>query len=404
MYSITSLGEIANVTTGYPFKGNLYSDEGVRVVRGENITVGSLRWDSIKCWNSKFEQTEKYSLKEDDVVIGMDGSRVGKNRAQIKARDLPLLLAQRVACVRSTELSDQNYLFYLIRSEKFEQYVNKIQTGSSIPHISLRQIEEFPVAFPPLSTQQKIASVLSVLDSKIELNNRINAELEAMAKTLYDYWFVQFDFPISAEQAASMGKPQLNGKPYKTSGGKMVWNEELKREIPEGWEVKLFGDVVAIKNGRDHKHLNKGNYPVYGSGGIMRKCDTFLYDSESILIPRKGSLGNLFYINEPFWCVDTIFYTQMKIPQSCKYLFYTTQNFNIAKMNTGTAVPSMTTEILNNLTLIFPPSNILKSFDDILTPIFKKKSKTKIENQELTELRDWLLPMLMNGQVKVSER
>jgi type I restriction enzyme S subunit len=243
---------------------------------------------------------------------------------------------------------------------------------------------------PIQDNANKIVQILSDLDSKIELNNRINAELEAMAKTLYDYWFVQFDFP------------DKNGKPYKTSGGKMVWNEELKREIPEGWEVKKFGDVVAIKNGRDHKHLNRGNYPVYGSGGVMRQCDTFLYDSESILIPRKGSLGNLFYINEPFWCVDTIFYTQMKFPQSCKYLFYITQNFNIAKMNTGTAVPSMTTEILNNLILIFPPSNILKSFDDILIPIFERKSKTKIENQKLTDLRDWLLPMLMNGQVKVN--
>jgi type I restriction enzyme S subunit len=210
---------------------------------------------------------------------------------------------------------------------------------------------------------------------------------------------VQFDFPFDFAQ----GKPEKNGKPYKSSGGKMVWNEELKREIPEGWEVKLFGDVVAIKNGRDHKLLNNGTYPVYGSGGVMRQCDTFLYDSESILIPRKGSLGNLFYINEPFWCVDTIFYTQMKFPQSCKYLFYTTQNFNIAKMNTGTAVPSMTTEILNNLTLVFPSSDILKSFDDLLIPIFKKKKIINIENQKLTELRDWLLPMLMNGQVKVMD-
>ena len=94
--------------------------------------------------------------------------------------------------------------------------------------------------FPDLNEQQKIASVLSALDSKIELNNRINAELEAMAKTLYDYWFVQFDFPISEEQAIAMGKPELKGKPYKSSGGKMVYNKELKREIPEGWQMRIY--------------------------------------------------------------------------------------------------------------------------------------------------------------------
>lgn len=157
--------------------------------------------------------------------------------------------------------------------------------------------------------------------------------------------------------------------------------------------------MVTIKNGKDHKHLNIGSYPVYGSGGVMRHVDEFLYDSESILIPRKGSLGNLFYVYQPFWSVDTIFYTQMKFAQSCKYLFYTTQNFNISAMNTGTSVPSMTAGILNNLSLAFPSSDILKLFDEVLQPIFKKRDNLLKENQQLASLRDWLMPMLMNGQV-----
>jgi type I restriction enzyme S subunit len=279
------------------------------------------------------------------------------------------------------------YIFYLLKTLS----LNERGSGSGVPTMNRNHLHPLVVsAHLDFYYQQKIASVLSSLDSKIELNNRINAELEAMAKTLYDYWFVQFDFP------------DKNGKPYKTSGGAMVWNEELKRGIPEEWEVKKMGEVLAIKNGRDHKHLEFGTIPVYGSGGIMRYASSSMYDSESILIPRKGTLGNLFYINKPFWCVDTIFYTQMKFPHSCKYLFYTIRAFNISSMNTGTAVPSMTTEILNNLLLVFPPMGMLEAFDAIVSPIFQKEDHIKLENQELTELRDWLLPMLMNGQVKVS--
>jgi len=336
--------------------------------------------------NEGLKNSNTKLLEKGDIIISARGT-VGA-LAQIGK---PMCFNQSCFGLRGKKgIVDTDFLYYALKN--YVHNIKKRSQGSVFDTINLNSFDLMEIEIPKeLKDQQKIASVLSALDSKIELNNRINAELEAMAKTLYDYWFVQFDFPDE------------NGKPYKTSGGKMVWNEELKREIPEGWEVKKFGDVVAIKNGRDHKHLNNGSYPIYGSGGIMRHSDSFLYDSESILIPRKGSLGNLFYINEPFWCVDTIFYTQMKFPQSCKYLFYTTQNFNIAKMNTGTAVPSMTTEILNNLTLVFPPTNTLKSFDDFLIPIFKKKNKINIENQKLAELRDWLLPMLMNGQVKFTE-
>jgi len=372
------LSEIADVVAGQSPESIYYSNiEGVPFLQG-NRTFGTL-YPSIDTYTSKVTKL----AKKDEVLMSVRAPVGDLNFAPCD-----LCIGRGLASIKAKD-GNNKFIYYALKYN----INNLLRQGSGTTFDSVNKdvINDFELILPKdKADRDKVTNILSALDSKIELNNRINAELEAMAKTLYDYWFVQFDFPDE------------KGKPYKTSGGKMVWNEELKREIPEGWEVKKFGDVVAIKNGRDHKHLNNGSYPIYGSGGIMRHSDSFLYDSESILIPRKGSLGNLFYINEPFWCVDTIFYTQMKFPQSCKYLFYTTQNFNIAKMNTGTAVPSMTTEILNNLTLVFPPTNTLKSFDDFLIPIFKKKNKINIENQKLAELRDWLLPMLMNGQVKVN--
>ena len=144
---LVKLNSIAEVITGFPFKSNLYKTKGIRTVRGVNITEGQLRWDSTKCWDEPFDKKDYYSLKTDDIVIGMDGSKVGKNRARIFKSDLPLLLAQRVACVRANNLSDQVFLFYCINNPRFEDYVYRIQTGSSVPHISKKQIEDFDVPY-----------------------------------------------------------------------------------------------------------------------------------------------------------------------------------------------------------------------------------------------------------------
>ena len=155
------LGEISFLSTGFPFKGDKYSKIGTRVVRGDNITIGQLRWDTDKDkrWNECFEREADFSLRANDIVIGMDGSRVGMNRAQIKESDLPLLLAQRVACVRNNEKSVQKFIYYHIFSKRFVDYVKSIHTGTSIPHISLKQIGDFPISLPSLLTQQKIANI-----------------------------------------------------------------------------------------------------------------------------------------------------------------------------------------------------------------------------------------------------
>lgn len=189
------LCEVANLSTGFPFNGHKYAKEGQRVVRGDNVTIGELRWDTDKDkrWNEPFARAEEFSLQEGDIVIGMDGSRVGRNRAQIKADDLPLLLAQRVACVRHNEKSLQKFLYYQIFSKNFENYIKSVHTGTSIPHVSLKQIGDFSFQVPDLSTQRRIAGILGSLDDKIELNRRINANLEAQAQALFRSWFVDID-------------------------------------------------------------------------------------------------------------------------------------------------------------------------------------------------------------------
>ena len=238
--------------------------------------------------------------------------------------------------------------------------------------------------------QAQIVAILDSIHRKLTINRAINQNLDALAKQLYDYWFVQFDFPDE------------QGKPYKSSGGKMVWNEKLKREIPEGWANCCMEAFLTIKNGRDHKHLKSGNYPVYGSGGEMRRVNEYLYNGESVLMPRKGSLNNIMYVNKSFWTVDTMFYSEMKIPHCAKYVFFTIKDIDFSRWDSGTGVPSMTASTLYTIPMVKPKDAILQRFDNVLAPLFQKLEQVQLENESLTKQRDELLPLLMNGQVSLN--
>lgn len=404
---LVKLKKVVDVITGFPFASELYTNSGVRVVRGENITEGRLRWDTIKCWDLPFDKKEFYSLKEDDVVIGMDGSKVGKNKARIKKEDLPLILAQRVACLRAKKSLDQVYLFYCINNVRFEDFVFRIQTGSSIPHISKSQIEDFSIPFPDLPTQKSIAKVLSDLDAKIELNNKINRELEAMAKMLYDYWFVQFDFPNE------------QGKPYKSSGGKMVYNAELKREIPEGWEVKKLSQIANITMGQSpsgSSYNDDGIGEIFFQGSTdfgwryptIRQYTTEpsrMAKSGDILLSVRAPVGTL-NIADNDCCIGRGLAALNSKSGYDSYLYYVMEYFKQIfdhRNNSGTTFGSITRDDLHSLKLIYPKDNLLKKYNQTVLKYNKMILNNHKQNQHLTALRDWLLPMLMNGQVTVKQ-
>ena len=294
--------------------------------------------------------------------------------------------------VVNENIVDFQYCYYLLISDSITNYLCGQNTNTSGSHnrIDPNNFLNIEITLPKISIQKQIGRTLSALDHKIEINKRINDNLEAMAKQLYDYWFVQFDFPNE------------DGKPYKSSGGAMVWNENLKREIPQGWDFCFLENLLTIKNGRDHKHLADGIYPVYGSGGEMRKVSEYLYDGESVLMPRKGSLNNIMYVNEAFWTVDTMFYSEMKLSNCAKYIYYTIKDIDFTRWDSGTGVPSMTSSTLYSIKLVKPQSEILKKFDKMISPLFEHMKQISVQNAELTKQSDELLPLLMNGQATVN--
>lgn len=319
------------------------------------------------------------------------------------------------------------YLYYYLK----QLDLSFLNSGTGVPSMTFGVYYGIKVQLPLLSTQQKIAKVLSDLDAKIVLNNKINAELEAMAKTLYDYWFVQFDFP------------DANGKPYKSSGGKMVWNAELKRDIPEGWKVDTLSSWIKNdKSGDWGKGQEEGNYnqkvhcvrgaDINGLNGkgelktperyILEKNLFKTLEPYDLIVEISGgspvqSTGRLAYITEetlhrfdaPIICSNFCKAVTLK----SKYYFY---NFvfqwnSIYDAGVLFGYEGKTSGIKNLLFESFvsshyttiPPIELAEKFYDFMKPIQIKKEKNLKENQELASLRDWLLPMLMNGQVSVGD-
>ncbi len=314
--------------------------------------------------------------------------------------------------LKANKENDNKYLYYNFNRIKFEPYV----TGSSQPKLNKENLLNIVTSVHLLKEQQKIASVLSALDDKIELNNRINAELEAMAKTLYDYWFVQFDFPNSPPLEGWQNSKNFDGVVgYKSSGGKMVYNETLKREIPEGWEVKTVGELVNIFDSKriplskSEREKKKGIFPYYGATEIMDYINDFIFDGEYILLAEDGSVMNsegfpiLQYIYGKTWVNNHAHVLQSKQIEYTEYLYKLLEMIPVILIKSGSIQMKINQDNLLNYKLLVAPETLILKYSKFAKSIRQKLIQNQKQNQELSALRDWLLPMLMNGQVKVGE-
>lgn len=359
-------------------------------------------------------------LDRGDIIISARGT-VGA-LAQIGT---PMSFNQSCFGIRGKEGKvDTDFLYYSLKN--YVKNIQKRSQGSVFATINLKSFDLMEIEIPKeISTQQKIANVLSVLDSKIELNNRINAELESMAKTIYDYWFVQFDFPISAEQAKAMGKPELEGKPYKSSGGKMVWNEELKREVPEGWEVKKIKEISQTGSGGTPLSSNKeyyenGDIPWINSGELnsnfiiesskfitqagLQNSSAKIFPRGTIIMAMYGATAGQVSLMDIEACTNqavcAIIPKNSKLTPYLKFALHDIYKY-LVNLSSGSARDNLSQDKIRDLGFAIPEKSLLEKFHVIADVNFIKIINCLRENRELSELRDWLLPMLMNGQVKV---
>jgi len=318
--------------------------------------------------------------------------------------------------VKDFKGNNPKFIFYFLKKLGLE----RLDSGSSNPTLNRNFVHQIKAELPEKKTQIKISTVLSEIDKKIELNNRINAELEAMAKTLYDYWFVQFDFPAA------------KGKPYKTSGGKMVYNPTLKREIPEGWTVVQLEEIIEHSgtglNPRNNFKLGTGdNYYVTiknvtdGKIALDDKCDKI--DDEALtIIDRRSQLrpgdvlftsiqpvGVTYLIQEKptNWNINESVFTlrpnSSKVTPAYLYMLLSSKEMKAFTRNcsSGSVHKGIRHGVLKSFQLAHGEKEIVDRFSRIVEPMFMQIHSLEKESAELAKLRDWLLPMLMNGQVTV---
>jgi type I restriction enzyme S subunit len=282
-----------------------------------------------------------------------------------------------------------HYVFTYIKKS-----IQNSASGSIQDNINIDYLTKLKFKIPEKKYQDKIVDILFFLDSKIELNNKINKELESMAKTLYDYWFVQFDFPNE------------NGKPYKSSGGKMLYSKELKREIPDGWEVKNLEEICEIYQPQtisEKEMIKDGKYYVFGANGIVGMYDKYNHEESEVTITCRGnSCGTLNRTLPYSWITGNAMVVKFKDDKiHNEYLMHFLSWTKMDNVITGSAQPQITRTNLAPLKILIPETNILDSFSQKMEFNINLQLKNIEQNQELANLRDWLLPMLMNGQVRV---
>lgn len=429
----TVLSEVAEVRLSNVDKKTEEGEIDVRLCNYmdvyKNAFINSFKAESFMLATCNQNELNNFKLKEGQVAITKDSEKrddIGISTYIAESFD-DVVLGYHTALITPKEkLLNGKYLNYLFNTKYAKVYFENNAGGSGQRcTLPIDIIKSIPLNLPPIELQVQIASIFYNIDAKIELNTRINAELEAMAKTIYDYWFVQFDFPISAEQAKAMGKPELEGKPYKSSGGNMVWNAALKREVPEGWEIKKIKEISQTGSGgtplsRKKEYYESGNIPWINSGEVnssfiiesskfitqegLQNSSAKIFPKGTILMAMYGATAGQVSLMEIEACTNQaicaiIPYNSKMIP-FLKFALHDIYK-HLVNLSSGSARDNLSQDKIRDLEFAIPEKSLIENFHEIANFNFSKIIICLRENRELSTLRDWLLPMLMNGQVKV---
>jgi type I restriction enzyme, S subunit len=422
-WSETTLGAEVDLLTGFPFKSERYTDcdDSIRLVRGDNIVQGGIRWDGVKKWPlSESAQHELYHLREGDVVLAMDRPWIeaGLKYAAISKYDLPCLLVQRTARLRGGPKLDIGFLRYLIGSREFTQHIHAITTGTAVPHISGKQIGDFTFARPPLRDQKAIAKILRAFDDVIELNRRMNATLEAIARALFQNWFVDFE-PVRAKIDGR--KPA--GLDAATAALFPAHLEESPLgHTPQGWEVRSLDKIADYLNG-----LALQKYPPHDGPTLpvikiaqLRKNDSegadrcnmelapeYIIGDGDVLFSWSGSLEVELWGGGPGALNQHLFkVTSAEFPKWFYYLWtlYHLDDFRLIADGKATTMGHIQRGHLTAAKVLIPPPELVKAMTRITAPLLDRIIANRIQSRTLATLRNTLLPKLLSGELSVASR
>jgi len=417
-----TFGECVELATGFPFKSAEYVEApaAVRLLRGDNIGQGQVRWDGVKRWLRKDDDSlESYELRENDLVLAMDRPWIaaGLKFARVRKADVPALLVQRVARLRPMAGVDADYLHAVVASPQFTQHIQTVTTGTAVPHISGKQIQEYEFKLPDLVTQRAIGGLLILLDDRITLLRETNATLEAIAQALFKSWFVDSD-PVRAkmEGRAPEGMDETTAALFPDG-----FEESALGLVPSGWLVRSLDDVANYLNG-----LALQKFPPTGCRDLpvikiaqLRKGDTVGADTASRTIKPQYIIQNgdvLFSwsgsLEVEIWCggegalnQHLFKVTSAQYPKWFYYLWtrHHLENFRQIAASKATTMGHIQRAHLSAAKVVVPPAPVLYMANAALQPIIERMIETALQAQTFATLRDTLLPRLISGQLRLPE-
>ncbi len=412
----TTLNEVCDLIPGFAFKSKDFGDYPTKAIKIGDIHPPRINTDTLVGVNLEaynITKLEKFKVLKGDFILAMTGATIGKiGRYNDEA---PAYINQRTLRFCVNDSTDSQFIYYVVNTNYFRDFIfSHVDNLTAQPNISAGTVATYTFQLPPLEVQQRISAVLTVLDEKIELNRRLNDNLEAMAQALYDYWFVQFDFPDE------------NGKPYKTSGGKMVWNEVLKREIPEGWsaaslqsiqgniitgktpstaETSYFGgDVpfITIDDIRGHRFVFRTSRTLTEDGAATQS-KKYLPEN-SLCCSCIGTVGVIGFTGRKSQTNQQINSIVFSDKRYAEFIYFSLLlHFKYADAKMGNVIKNMNKEEFASISLLHPPMALIEKFHKATVEAFERIKNAEHNTVSLQEQRDFLLPLLMNGQVKVTE-
>ena len=438
-WATTTLRDEADLLTGFPFKSDGYTEapDAIRLLRGDNIVQASLRWDGVKRWPQESAgEYAAYRLAAGDVVLAMDRPWIeaGLKYAAIGARDLPCLLVQRTARLRGNQRLDTGFLRYLIGSKPFTQHVLAVQTGTTVPHISSRQILDFEFLLPPLPEQKRIAHILGTLDDKIEVNRRMNATLEGISRAIFKSWFVDFD-PVRQKAA---GKQPIGMDAQTAALFPDSFEDSEIGEVPKGWPAQPIGALASVDKGLSYKGsglVDEGGVPMvnlgcfqgagrfaaenikgyagdYASRHVVSAGDLVVANTDMTqkrlilgspaIVPSHAAGPKILFTHHVFTLRFTAEASHLR-----RYVYFCLLRSDFRTVAegyaTGTTVLALPKEAILNYSICRPSEAVLERFMLLVGPSVSLCEANERQTASLAALRDTLLPKLLSGEIRVPE-
>ena len=404
----TTLGQICSsqggaIQTG-PFGSQLHTSDykvvGIPVVMPTNIGDGGIVVDGIaRIDQADVDRLSQHKLQMGDIVFSRRGD-VTKN-ALIRQHEVGWFCGTGCLKVRlgDESIANAKFISHCLRLPDIKDWLIRHAVGATMPNLNTGILSAVPILLPPLKTQREIALMLGTLDDRITLLRETNTTQEAIAQALFKSWFVDFD-PVRAklEGRAPEGMDEATAALFPDS-----FEESALGLVPRGWRLARLDEFMELAYGKALKSTDRipGEIPVYGSGGVTGCHNESLAIGPSIIIGRKGTVGSLYWEDQPFFAIDTVFFVRTTIPMT--YCFYLLQTLGLTGMNTDAAVPGLNRGNVYRLTVPFPRAEILGAFDDIVGVIRKQIFSNSQQAQTLAALRDTLLPRLISGQLRLPE-